>query len=181
MREPPLAAGLVTGSRRALATPPRMRAAIPGAVNLAAIATTTNQRLGTTPSARKQPRRSSVVMVGLPDAMWTNAQLSAILIGHACSARCGDGVERNRQVEIDAVLLSLRRPSLPQQPPPRQATITCRRINLSHAPSSSRQAQGKPPSSQPRHLCADFHRHRQGQGDPNSRRHDARAYRAGAL
>ncbi len=89
MREPPLAAALVTGSRRALATPPRMRAAIPGAVNLAAIATTTDQRLGTTPSARKQPRRSSVVMVGLPDAMWTNAQLSAILIGHACPARYG--------------------------------------------------------------------------------------------
>ena len=53
MREPPSAAGLVTGSRRALATPPRMRTAISGAVNLAAIATTTDQRLGTTPSAQK--------------------------------------------------------------------------------------------------------------------------------
>ena len=89
MREPPSTTGLVTGSRRALATPPRMRAAIPGAVNLAAIATTTDQRLGPTPSAQKQPGRSSVVMVGLADAMWTSAQLSAILIGHACPARCG--------------------------------------------------------------------------------------------
>ena len=89
MREPPSTTGLVTGSRRALATPPRMRAAIPSAVNLAAIATTTNQRLGPTPSAQKQPGRSSVVMVGLADAMWTSAQLSAILIGHACPARCG--------------------------------------------------------------------------------------------
>ena len=56
--------------------------------------------------------------------------------------------------------LSLRRPSLPQHPPRRQDAITRRRINLSHAPSSSRQTQKKPPSSQPRHLCADFHRHR---------------------
>jgi hypothetical protein len=53
MREPPTTTGLVTGSRRALAAPPRMRAAISGAVNLAAIATTTNQRLGPTPSAQK--------------------------------------------------------------------------------------------------------------------------------
>ena len=56
--------------------------------------------------------------------------------------------------------LSLRRPSLPQHPPRRQDAITRHRINLSHAPSSSRQTQKKPPSLQPRHLCADFHRHR---------------------
>lgn len=42
MRKPPSPARLVTGSRRALATPPCMRAAISGAVNLAVIATTTN-------------------------------------------------------------------------------------------------------------------------------------------
>ena len=35
--------------------------------------------------------------------------------------------------------LSLRRPSLPQHPPRRQGATTRRRINLSHAPSSSRQ------------------------------------------
>ena len=89
MCEPPPAAGLVTGARRALAPPSGMRAAISGAVNLAAIATTANQRLGPTPSAQKKPRRSSGVMVGLADAIWTSARLSAILIGHACPARCG--------------------------------------------------------------------------------------------
>ena len=89
MPEPPSAAGLVTGARRALATPPRMWAAISGAVNLAAIATTANQRLGPTPNAQKQPGGSSVVMVKLADAIWTSARLSAILIGHACPARCG--------------------------------------------------------------------------------------------
>ena len=68
MPEAPSAAGLVTGSGRALATPACMRAAISGAVNLAAIATTTNHRLGPTTSAQKQPGRSSVVMVGLADA-----------------------------------------------------------------------------------------------------------------
>ncbi len=51
MREPPSAAGLVTSSRRALAAPPRMSAAPLGAVNLAAITTTTDQRLGATPGA----------------------------------------------------------------------------------------------------------------------------------
>jgi hypothetical protein len=44
--------------------------------------------------------------------------------------------------------LSLRRPSLPQHPPRRQGAKTRRSINLSHAPSSSRQTQKKPPSSQ---------------------------------
>jgi hypothetical protein len=89
MPEPPSAARLVTRARRALATPPRMRAAISGAVNLAAIATTANQRLGPTAGAQKQSGRSSVVMIGLAAAIWTRARLSAILIGHACPARCG--------------------------------------------------------------------------------------------
>ena len=68
MPEPPPAAGLVTGARRALAASPGMRAAISRAVNLAAVTTTANQRLGSTSSAQKQPGRSSVVMVGLADA-----------------------------------------------------------------------------------------------------------------
>ena len=71
------------------------------------------------------------------------------------TASSGTGKSRS------APCLSLGRPSLPQHPPRRQDAITCRRINLSHAPSSSGHAQRMPPSSQPRHLCADFHRHRQ--------------------
>ena len=56
--------------------------------------------------------------------------------------------------------LSLRRPAYPNirrdvrtpsRPPPHQPQPP---------PSSSRQTQKKPPSLQPRHLCADFHRHR---------------------
>lgn len=105
MREPPSTTGLVTDSRRALATPPGIGAAIPSTVNLAAIATATDQRLRATPSAHKQPGRSSVVVVGVADAMWTNAQFSAILTDMRARHGVGHGVERNRQVEIDAVLV----------------------------------------------------------------------------
>jgi hypothetical protein len=121
MPEPPSAAGLVTGARRALAPAPRIRAAISGAVNLTAIATTANQRLGPTPGAQKKPGRSSVAMVGLADAKWTNARLSAILIGHACPARCGARRRAEPPNSRSAPCLPSKRPSLLQQPPPRQA------------------------------------------------------------
>jgi hypothetical protein len=162
MREPPSAAGLVTSSCRTPATLPCIGAAIPSAVNLAAIATATDQRLRATRSEQKQPRRSSVVMVGFADAMWTTAQLSAILIDRTCVPGTVWGTASSRTGKSRSTpCLSLKRQSLPQHPPLRQGATTRRRINLSHAPSSSRQVQREPPSSQPRHLCTHFRRHRQ--------------------
>jgi hypothetical protein len=123
MPEPPSAAGLVAGSRRVLAPASCIRAAISGAVNLAAIATTANQRLGPTLSAQKKPGRSSVGMVGLANlanAMWTKARLSAILIGHACPAPCGARRRAEPPKSRSAPCLPSRRPSLPQHPRPRQ-------------------------------------------------------------
>ena len=140
MPEPSPAAGLVSGARRALATPPRMRAAISGAVNLAAIATTANQRLDPTAGAQKQSGRSSVVMIGLAAAIWTRARLSAILIGHACLARCGarrraepPSLDRRRACPRKGQAYPNIRPSV------RATSPQCRRINLCHAQSSSRQ------------------------------------------
>ena len=146
MRETPSATGLVTGSRRALATPPCIGAAIPGAVNLAAIATATNQRLAATPSAQKQPRRSSVVMVGSADAMWTNAQLSAILIGHACPARCGarrraepPSRDRRRACPREGqAYLNIRR--VVRTPPPAPASTSATHHHHVGKPKRSRQA-----------------------------------------
>ena len=161
MPEPPPAAGLVTGARRALATTACMRAAISVAVNLAAIATTANQRLGPTPSAQKKPGRSSVVMVGLADAMWTNGRLSAILIGHACPARCG---ARRR---AEPASRDRRRACLREG----QAYPNIRRhVRALHAPLHQPQPrtitglgspENPPPSSQQRHLCTDLRSHRQ--------------------
>jgi hypothetical protein len=142
MPEPPSAAGLVTGARRALATPACMRAAISGAVNLAAIATTANQRLDPTPNAQKKPGRSSVGMVGLADAMWTNARLSAILIGHACPARCGARRRAEPPKSRSAPCLPSRRPSLPQHRRPRQGAPRAAASTSATHHQSSRQLPG---------------------------------------
>jgi hypothetical protein len=134
MRETSPAAGLVTGARRALTASAGMRAAISSAVNLAAIATTANQRLGPTPGAQKKPGRSSFALIGLADAMWTSARLSAILIGHVRPSPCG-ARRRAEPASRDRRRACLREGQAYPNDAGTSGRTTRRPINLSHAPS----------------------------------------------
>src|SRR4249919_2781420 len=90
MRAPPPMAGLVTRAGGALTPPPGKIAAVSGAVDLATVATTTDQGLGAAFRANKQPRRRGLAGIGSVDtAAWTAAVVGAILSLHACPARCG--------------------------------------------------------------------------------------------
>jgi len=90
MRAPSPMAGLVTRTGGSLAMPPGKIAAVSGAVDLAAVATATDQGLGAAFHADKQPRRCGLAGIGSVDpAAWTAAAVGAILSLHACPARCG--------------------------------------------------------------------------------------------
>ena len=78
--------------------------AVAGAINLAAVATTTDQRLSVACRTQEQPRGRGGAVTGSADIPWTSAMIAGILTPHACPARCGHGVEPNRQVQIGAVL-----------------------------------------------------------------------------
>jgi hypothetical protein len=89
MRAPPMTAGLVARAGGPLTSPPSEPAAAPGAIDLAAVAATANQRLSAASRADKQARRRCVVMAGTADDTWTNAAVAPILALHTCPARCG--------------------------------------------------------------------------------------------
>jgi hypothetical protein len=89
MRAPPVAAGLVTRTGGPLASPPGELAAASGAIDLAAVAATANQRLSAASRADKQACRRCIVMAGTADDTWTNAAVAPILALHTCPARCG--------------------------------------------------------------------------------------------
>jgi hypothetical protein len=90
MRAPSPMAGLVTRAGGALTPPPGEIAAVSGAVDLATVATATDQGLGAAFRANKQPRRGGLAGIGSVDtAAWTAAAVGAILSLHTCPARCG--------------------------------------------------------------------------------------------
>src|SRR5580704_13030792 len=89
MCAPSTATGLVTRAGGALATPPGETAAVSGAVNLATIATATDQGLGAAFRANKQPRGRGFARMEPVDPAWTATAVGAILTLHACPARCG--------------------------------------------------------------------------------------------
>src|SRR6202166_4067227 len=89
MRAPPMTAGLVARAGGPLASPPGEPAAASGAIDLAAVAATTNQRLSAASRADKQACRRCVIMAGTADDTWTNAAVAPILALHTCPARCG--------------------------------------------------------------------------------------------
>src|ERR1019366_2402688 len=88
MRAPPMAAGLVTRTGGPLASPPGERAATSGAIDLAAVAATANQRLSAASRANEQACRWCIDMAGTTVDRWTNAALAPILTLHTCPARC---------------------------------------------------------------------------------------------
>src|SRR5450631_2834139 len=89
MGEAPPAAALVTPAGGLLRTPPRSLRAVSGAIDLAAVATAADQRLGATTRAKKQPSRPGVTLFGPAGDRWTNATIARIMTLHACPARCG--------------------------------------------------------------------------------------------
>ena len=111
MRAPSPAAGLVT--------PPaarwrrrRARRRSSGAVDLAAVAATANQRLGAASRADKQPCRRCVVMAGTATPRGRTPRLPRYWPCMRARHGVGHGVERNCQVELGAVLAPLVKASL---------------------------------------------------------------------
>jgi hypothetical protein len=89
MGKPSPAAGLVAPARVTLATPAGTRGAVAGAIDLAAVATTTDQRLSVAFRTHEQPGRRRGAVTGSADIPWTSAMIAGILTPHACPARCG--------------------------------------------------------------------------------------------
>ena len=120
MRTPPMAAGLVTRTGGPLASPPGEPAATSGAIDLAAVAATANQRLSAASRADKQACRRCVVMAGTADDTWTNAAIAPILALHTCPARCG-ARRRTKLPGLSAApcLFFTKNKLLPRHPPQR--------------------------------------------------------------
>jgi hypothetical protein len=98
MHAPSMAAGLVTRTGGPLASPSGEPAAASGAIDLAAVAATANQRLSAASRANEQPCRWCIDMAGTTVDKWTNAAVAPILPLHTCPARCGARRRRNCQV-----------------------------------------------------------------------------------
>ena len=89
MGKPSPAAGLVAPARVTPGAPAGTRSAVTGAIDLAAVATATDQRLSAAFRAHEQPGRRRRAVTGSADIPWTNATFDGILAPHACPARCG--------------------------------------------------------------------------------------------
>ena len=89
MRAPSMTGGLVACAGGPLTLPPSEPAAASGAIDLAAVAATANQRLSAATRADEQACRRCVVMARTADDTWTNAAVAPILALHTCPARCG--------------------------------------------------------------------------------------------
>ena len=89
MRAPSMTAGLGARAGGPLASPPSEPATASGAIDLAAVTATANQRLGAASRADEQACRRCLGMAGTADDTWTNAAVAPILALHTCPARCG--------------------------------------------------------------------------------------------
>jgi len=99
---PSLMAVLVALSGGSQGMAPGPLGAVAGAIDLAAVAKATDQRLGPTPRAQKQPGRQIVTIIAIvtaivtagalrvgADQTWTDARIGGILALHLCPAQCG--------------------------------------------------------------------------------------------
>jgi hypothetical protein len=80
---------LVARAGGPLASPSGEPATPSGAIDLAAVTATANQRLSAATRADEQACRRCVVVTGTADDTWTNAAVAPILALHTCPARCG--------------------------------------------------------------------------------------------
>ena len=76
-------------NRRLASRRVRRRARAVWAIDLAAVATTTDQRLSVAFRTHEQPGRRRGAVTGSADIPWTSAMIAGILTPHACPARCG--------------------------------------------------------------------------------------------
>ena len=89
MRQPAGPTHLVAPAGSALRAAAGLLRAIPGTVNLAAVAAAADQSLGTAAHTQEQPGRRRVGVLRTADPLMTNAVVAAILPRHTCPARCG--------------------------------------------------------------------------------------------
>jgi hypothetical protein len=75
MSKPSLAAGLLAPARVTRATPAGAGGAVTGAINLAAVATTTDQHLSMAFRTHEQPGGRRDAAAGSADIPWTNATI----------------------------------------------------------------------------------------------------------
>ncbi len=89
MRTPAAQARLVTPAGLTHRPPPRPRAAASVAIDLAAIAVTADDDLGTAGRTQEQTPRSGFDLLVMTGPTWTKALIGRIIALHACPARCG--------------------------------------------------------------------------------------------
>jgi hypothetical protein len=112
MRAPSMTAGLVARAGGPLTSPPSEPAAASGAIDLAAVTATANQRLSAATRADEQACRRCIVMARTADDTWTNAAVAPILALHTCPGTVwGTASNETARFERGAVPCSLRRTS----------------------------------------------------------------------
>jgi hypothetical protein len=78
MCKPSPAAGLVAPARVTSGAPAGAGGAVTGAINLAAVATTTDQRLSVAFRTQEQPGRRRGAVTGSADSPWTSAMIAGM-------------------------------------------------------------------------------------------------------
>ena len=166
MRAPSMTAGLVARAGGPLTAPPSEPAAASGAIDLAAVTATANQRLSAATRADEQTCRRCVVMARTADDTWTNAAVAPILALHTGPARCG-ARRRTKLPGLSAVpcLFFAKDKLLPRHRPQRHGEPTARRRPITspkrrHCPSVFRNSVCSP--DRRIYTGSGRHRHRSG-------------------
>ena len=139
VRKPAMATALIALSGLAHAGLTGDLRAVAVAVDLAAVATTTDQRLSAAFRTHEQPGRRRGAVTGSADSPWTSAMIAGILTPHACPARCGARRRRSPR-SLNARLIfpaasSRTRPEM--QMPPGSANGSRRAAIITPSPSRS--------------------------------------------
>jgi hypothetical protein len=161
--EAPAATGLVASSRVTPSPAAGLRRIIAGTVDLATLATATDQNPDTAPGTDEQPGSAGVAVRRSAAVPWTNAPIDAIPAPHACPARVWGTASSVTAKFTSAPCLPLdtgkplpRHPSQ-RQPAPAVTARTSLIPNATRSPGRRRQ----PTKLLVRQIRADSRRHRQ--------------------
>jgi len=135
VREPSAVAGLVAPSRVAQGAAAGTRGAVTGTIDLATIATATDQRLGPASRAHEHPRGCHLALVGPASMRWTNATIDWMMAPHACPARVWGTASSVTAKFRSAPCLPLDtgKPLSRHQPPRQPAIIATLRHRTNHS------------------------------------------------